>query len=104
MAAVFLGVVVLSQSARYWCWIGDPRQAEDFRRSEEIDARCRRFRIDAATAREALADSFLVHGCTEEQKVDGRPVSGWDFLRGSNDPQSVSIDEARRLLDPSEEP
>ena len=102
--AAFLAVLVLAQSWPNWCWIGDLRQAADFRRIEEVDARCRRYHIDARTARQALPEKFEVVGCTPEQKVDGRPVIGWDFLRGSDDPRPVSIDEARRLLVPTDEP
>jgi hypothetical protein len=101
-AAVFFVALLATQLPRNWNFVSDGKQAADFRRVEEVDARCARFHIDADTARQALPP-FLITGCGEEQKVNGRTVSGWDFLHGSDDPRPVSVEEARRLLDASPE-
>ncbi len=70
---------------------GYDEQAAALRRVEEVDALCRRYRIDAATARRALP-FFEIPGSYARE-------NGWEFLRGSADPDpSVTPEEARRLL------
>ena len=103
-AAVFLGVVVLVQLASPFYFHENTQQLKDIRRIEEVDARCRRFHIDAATARTVLPEPFLISGCEKDQTVNGRTLSGWDFLRGSDDPQPVAVEDARRMLDLSRQP
>jgi hypothetical protein len=71
-------------------------QQESLRRIDEADALCRRYHIGAATAREALG--YLdVPGCANRE-------NGWDFLRGSPEPDpAITPDEAQRLLAPAKE-
>jgi hypothetical protein len=95
-AAGLFGVLLLTQCPRISCIAYDPTQAADLRRVERVDARCREHHIDAATARRALPE-FEVFGMFGRE-VNGRPLSGWDLLRGSDDPQPMSVEEARRLL------
>jgi hypothetical protein len=71
-------------------YLFDPQQVVQLRQIDALDARCREHHISAATAREALGT---------------REVSGWlfdangsDFLRGSDDPHEMTVEEARRLL------
>jgi hypothetical protein len=65
-------------------------QMAALRHIEDLDARCREFRIAAATAHEAL-------GHLESPLNDG-VGAGWKFLRGSDDPVPLTVEEARRLL------
>jgi hypothetical protein len=62
---------------------------------EAVDARCREFHIDAATARAALTGPLIV-------PQSGTPplIDGWELLRGSANPRSMTVDEARHLLRP----
>jgi hypothetical protein len=90
-----------------WCVVQIPRvalhhefrdpteQQEVLRLIEEVDARCRRWGIDAKTAKAALGSRNVPFGSDKE--------SAWEFLRGSDDPRPVSVEEARRLLDVSPE-
>jgi hypothetical protein len=68
----------------------DPGQARAFQAIEDVDAVCRRERLDAATARGVLKP-LSIPGYTPL-------ANGWLYLRGSNDPRPVDADEARRLL------
>ncbi len=65
-------------------------QQAALRQVGEMDARCREYHIDAATARAVLP------------KLDvpwaGEDFNGWDLLRGSPDPRPVPPEEARALL------
>jgi hypothetical protein len=87
---LLIGICFVSQAPRgALCVFGyDPGQAEGIRALEAVDARCREHHIDAATARAALPP-IRVPGCS----WDGR-----EFLRGSDDPRPVDVEEARRLL------
>ncbi len=67
------------------------QQQEEFRRIEEMEERCRRYRISADTARAALGREPL---STQEAN------SAWDYLRGSDDPLPLTEEEARALLRP----
>ncbi|HXG13455.1 MAG TPA: hypothetical protein VNK04_27095 [Gemmataceae bacterium] len=74
-------------------WWNDPQRAEQtavLRRIEEIDARCRRHRIAADTAREALGWLSIPHCASTE--------NAWLLLRGSDNPLPFTVDEARALL------
>ncbi|HKB37592.1 MAG TPA: hypothetical protein VKD72_14180 [Gemmataceae bacterium] len=68
------------------------QQHAQLRLLDEMDARCRRYHIDAASARAVLPPLELVD-CDE-------PKNGWDFLRGSDDPHPIDPAEVRRLLQP----
>jgi hypothetical protein len=65
-------------------------QRAALRRVEEMDARCRQHRIGAHTAHEVL-------GRLDLPSDDGQG-NGWKFLRGSDDPLPITVEEARRLL------
>jgi hypothetical protein len=74
-------------------WWHDPEreaQLAVLRRIEEVDARCRRHRIAADTARAALG-WLDIPGCPVRE-------NGWNLLRGSDDPLPRSVEEAHRLL------
>jgi hypothetical protein len=71
-------------------------QQQDLQRIDAADALCRQYHIGQATAHAALsADGSLeISGC-------GGRENGWDFLRGSPDPDpSITLGEARRVLAP----
>lgn len=68
----------------------DPAQAKVLGLIEEIDASCREHHIDARLAREAL-ESLRLPSC-------GETDNGWELLRGSPDPQPMTLEDARRLL------
>jgi hypothetical protein len=69
-----------------------PRQQEVLRRIAEVDASCRRHHISGETARAALG--------TLEVPWCGSTDNGWDLLRGSDDPKPITVEDARRLLNP----
>jgi hypothetical protein len=70
---------------------GHEEQMAALRHIEEVDALCRQHRIGAARAREALP-FFEVPGSYRRE-------NGWDFLRGSDDPDpTMTVEEARRRL------
>jgi hypothetical protein len=69
------------------------QQGQELRRIEEMDHRCRENHIDAATARLVLEPFLLATGGT---------TNAWELLRGSNDPRPLPVEEARRLLSPSD--
>jgi hypothetical protein len=71
-------------------WTYWPEQIAVLRHIKEMDARCREHHVSAETARAALGE-LEVPGC------DGRE-NGWEFLRGSDEPQPLTVEEARRLL------
>jgi hypothetical protein len=71
-------------------WHYYPEQTTVLRRIGEVDARCREHHVSAETARTALGN-LEIPGC-------GGRENGWDFLRGSDDPRPISVEEARRLL------
>jgi hypothetical protein len=101
-AALLLGALLYIQ------WEGadglsyDPQQAEDLHCIDAVDDRCRRYHIDAATAREALPP-FCVAG-SGAREVNGHVLTGWDFLRGSPNPRPMPVAQARRLLHGTDEP
>jgi hypothetical protein len=68
----------------------EPGQMAALRRIEAVDAVCRAHHIDRDTARQAL-DRLEVPGC------QGRR-NGWELLHGSDAPEPVSAEVARRLL------
>jgi transglutaminase-like putative cysteine protease len=69
------------------------KQIQEFQRIEDVDALCRRHRVSAEAAREALPRFDLDWSVPQH-------VNGWDFLLGSNDPQSLPPEEVKRLLEP----
>jgi hypothetical protein len=101
---LFAGLVVLlmlTQFPRAYFGRTAYREASGYqlvqlRRIEEVDERCQRYHIEAGTARKALP-YFDVYGCNERE-INGHRISGWDFLQGSDDPRTISVEEARRLL------
>jgi hypothetical protein len=95
-AACLLVLLIVTQSPRMQAFPSHAEQYIDLKRVERIDARCREHHIDAATARQALP-AFEIAGMGGE--IDGRPLSGWDLLRGSPDPRPMTADEARPLLE-----
>jgi hypothetical protein len=104
LIAAFIGALFATQAARPWSFNANEQQLADFRRIADVDARCRRYHIDAETARKALPEDFVINGCGPGQKVHGRTINGWDFLRGSAAPRPVSVEKARRRLVPEREP
>jgi hypothetical protein len=68
----------------------DPQQVSQLRQIDAVDARCREHHISAATAREALGTCEVVGWAFD--------ANGYDFLRGSDDPHELTVEEARRLL------
>jgi hypothetical protein len=70
------------------CW---EQQMPVLKRIEAKDERCRQLRISAATAHEAL-------GKLDIPPVDDGLGNGWKFVRGSQEPLPMSVEEARRLL------
>jgi hypothetical protein len=88
-ALAVLWVVQTPRSLPYWY---DPRQHAQLRQVDEVDASCRRYHIDAASARAAL-EPMPMAGGTE---VD----NAWALLRGSKAPQPLESVEVRRLLQP----
>jgi hypothetical protein len=94
-AACLLGLLLLTQCPRARALYYGAQQVADLERVQVIDDRCREEHIDAETARQALPE-FEIRGMGGD--VDGRPLSAWDLLRGSNDPRPMTVEEARRLL------
>jgi hypothetical protein len=88
LLALFLTQLPRGLAGAYFWY--DPQQLPALRRIQETDARCRRHHIDRDTAREAL-------GWLDVPAAEGRE-NGWDLLWGSDDPRTVSVEEARRLL------
>jgi hypothetical protein len=102
LAMNFLLLLVLSQLPRY---DGFPdtdslllrrQQRVDLERIERVDALCRAQHIGADTAR-AVLKPFDPEGCYG-RVVNGHVLSGWDFLRGSDDPRATA-EEARRAVE-----
>jgi hypothetical protein len=82
--------LLLIQTPRSLPFWYDPRQHAQLRLVDEVDARCRRDHIDAATARDVL----------EPMKMINSDENGWGLLRGSDDPHPLDPAEVRRLLQP----
>jgi hypothetical protein len=61
------------------------------RRIEEVDARCRKYHIDAAAARQALGKLDV--------PLSLDTIDGWAFLIGSDDPRPLPPEQIKRLLD-----
>lgn len=61
---------------------------------EEVEVRCRRYRISAAAARQTLGRLNV--------PLSMDVIDGWEFLIGSDDPRPRPIEEVRRLLDNAE--
>jgi hypothetical protein len=95
-AACLLGLLLLTQCPRAGALYYGAQQAADLERVAAVDARCREHHIDAATARQVLP-AFEITGMSGV--IDGRPLSAWDLLRGSDDPRPMTVEEARRLLE-----
>jgi hypothetical protein len=73
-------------------------QRSAMRRIEEVDALCREHRIAAAVAQRVLPEIRIPPcDCVDEPRNE----SNWQFLHGSPDPQDISDDEARRILQPA---
>src|SRR5262249_5634038 len=96
-AAGCLVLLVLGQCPRAGGLPFEPQQFADLRRIEAVDRRCREHRIDAPTPGRALPP-FEVYGMFGRE-LNGVPLSGWDLLRGSDDPEPRTVEEARRLLE-----
>ncbi|OAI51385.1 hypothetical protein AYO44_00825 [Planctomycetaceae bacterium SCGC AG-212-F19] len=90
LLASLLGFLFGCQLPRSFAYFEIPGQNADLRRVDAVDALCRQHHIAAAVARDVLP-LFDIAGC-------GGRVNGWDFLRGSPDPQTVTPDGARRWL------
>jgi hypothetical protein len=71
--------------------IDNSEQLAVLRQIDEMDARCREHHLAADAAR-AVLPPLDVPMCFER-------VNGWDFLRGSPEPQPLGEAEVRRLLD-----
>jgi hypothetical protein len=69
-----------------------PGQRIDLLEIERVDALCRKHRISAQTARQALPPLKIRASYTK--------IDGYTFLRGSEDPLPTSVEEARRILKP----
>ncbi len=69
---------------------GNPRLAGTLLEVEEMDSRCRQYRVSAEAARAALSRKEIPGGATS--------VSAWEFLRGSDDPLPLDEPEIRRVL------
>lgn len=68
----------------------DPEQEATLRRIAAVDARCRKYHISGDAARAALPKLSLERWYSS--------VNGWEFLRGSDNPQPHSPEDVRRLL------
>jgi hypothetical protein len=93
--ALWLGLLFLIQLPRAVLqhpgrFHGMLEQQALLRQIEEMDTRCRQHGIDAATARAALKPLKF---------PDNDKENGWDFLRGSDDPRPMTVEEAQRLLE-----
>jgi hypothetical protein len=94
--ARLLEVLFAWQLARVTWHIPVPEQLQHFRRIEDMDARCRQHRIAAAAARQVLPPLQMPVSGT---LPDGRPrVSGWEFLRGSDDPLPLEPTKVWEIL------
>jgi hypothetical protein len=69
-------------------------QRNALRRIEEVDALCREHHVSAADARQALGKLNVRYA---DENIDG-----WEFLRGSDDPRPIPVDEVKRLLNAPE--
>jgi hypothetical protein len=69
----------------------NPRQAEILRRIERTSLICRKHHISADAARRELGPLPMPESATK--------VDGWEFLRGSDDPQDWSPEEIRDMLE-----
>jgi hypothetical protein len=67
-----------------------PEQIAVLKRVERVDKYCRTVGISGATAREALGFLSFPLGYAQD--------NAWDFLRGSPEPGTVSVQQARELL------
>jgi hypothetical protein len=101
LALALFGLLTLTQIPRCHRSGQDPQQQVDFQRIEKVDSLCRLHHMDAETARKALPP-FDIAGCFERE-VDGHVLSGWDFLRGSDTPRPISLEQARQILEPPRE-
>jgi hypothetical protein len=99
-AVVLLGFLLWTQWPQAGESAGTPPQSAaqygDLDRVQKMDERCDEHHIDRTTARQALPE-WAVYG-TGRREWYGRLISGWDLLRGSREPQAMTIDEARELL------
>jgi hypothetical protein len=68
----------------------DPRQRQQLLLIDQVDSRCQRHGISAASARAALEPLLMAGG----SEMD----NGWELLRGSTNPQPHDPDEVDRLL------
>ncbi len=83
---------MLCGSATGWAMFAEVRaQQAALRRIEEVDARCRQYRISAAAARQALGRLDV--------PLSMDVMDGWEFLIGSDDPQPLPPEEIERLLE-----
>ena len=89
--AWMLGLCLLIQAPRsaLGYYPENPRQAETLRRIERVSAFCRDHRISADAARRELGVLAMPESTTV--------VNGWEFLRGSDDPEDPSLEEIRDL-------
>jgi hypothetical protein len=69
------------------------------RHIEEVDARCRTYRISAETARQALPFLEIPYSTTPGAGYPPR-INGWQWLRGSDDPwPHEDLEKVRGLLE-----
>ena len=90
--ACLLGVCFLVQAPRgLLCYYApNPQQAETLRRIDRVSDFCREHRISAEAARRELGALPMPESHTK--------VDGWEFLRGGDEPQDWSAEEAAEML------
>ena len=85
------GNLCVEFGARVWPIVAAVEQQQSvLRQIEAMDERCRRGKVSRETARQALP-RLEIPWCYERE-------NGWDFLRGSSEPEAMTAEEARRLL------
>jgi hypothetical protein len=82
---------LICSSPTDWHQFAEVRQQQAvLRRIEEVDSRCRKYHIAADAARQALGKLDV--------PLSLDTIDGWEFLVGSDDPQSQPPEEIKRLL------
>ncbi|MGH7174540.1 MAG: hypothetical protein ACRELG_30095, partial [Gemmataceae bacterium] len=82
---------LLCASPTGWDQFAEVRaQQATLRRIDEVEARCRRYHLSAAAARQALGKLDV--------PLSTDVIDGWEFLIGSDDPHPLPPEEVKRLL------